>query len=179
MSTVSLSLSLCRGSDGLSFGVCRVCRSTHQLDSFPLMGTIFPWLQTAIDWFWARSAESQNHTTLLLRSTHATAALGHTPLLNFYFSFFAFEKNIVPLNLLQWQLLSSKLFAFICLYLYLFLFFLPLHINRPAPVKWAQRGDLVYLNFEVQDVANPEVAVTKDTVTYKWVFVLLSAACLL
>ena len=40
-------------------------------------------------------------------------------------------------------------------------------IVKPAPVKWAQRGELVYLNFEVQDVEKPEVSVEKDKVTYK------------
>lgn len=38
---------------------------------------------------------------------------------------------------------------------------------RPAPVKWAQRGDLVYLHFEVQDVSNPDVKVEPTKVTYR------------
>ncbi|KAH9497568.1 Prostaglandin E synthase 3 (Cytosolic) [Dermatophagoides farinae] len=37
----------------------------------------------------------------------------------------------------------------------------------PAPLKWAQRKDLVYLNFQVQDVVNPEVVVEKDKIIYR------------
>ncbi|OTF80754.1 prostaglandin E synthase 3-like protein, partial [Euroglyphus maynei] len=39
--------------------------------------------------------------------------------------------------------------------------------TKPAPLKWAQRKDLVYLNFEVQDAVNPEVVVEKDKVIYR------------
>lgn len=38
---------------------------------------------------------------------------------------------------------------------------------KPAPVKWAQRGDLVYVNFQVQDVDKPEVSVENNKVTYR------------
>lgn len=38
---------------------------------------------------------------------------------------------------------------------------------KPAPVKWAQRNELIYLDFQVQDVPNPTVSVEKDKVTYK------------
>jgi len=38
---------------------------------------------------------------------------------------------------------------------------------KPAPVKWAQRGELVYVNFQVQDIENPDVSVEKGKVTYR------------
>jgi len=38
---------------------------------------------------------------------------------------------------------------------------------KPAPVKWAQRSDLVYVNFQVQDIDKPEISVEKDKVTYR------------
>lgn len=39
--------------------------------------------------------------------------------------------------------------------------------SKPAPVKWAQRKDLVYLNIEVQDVQKPEIKVEEDKIIYR------------
>lgn len=40
-------------------------------------------------------------------------------------------------------------------------------IFRPAPVKWAQRNDLIYLCVELLDIEKPEVQIEKDKLIYK------------
>ncbi|KAF7493910.1 Uncharacterized protein SSS_01182 [Sarcoptes scabiei] len=39
--------------------------------------------------------------------------------------------------------------------------------SKPAPVKWAQRNDLIYLCVELLDIEKPEVQIEKDKLIYK------------